>query len=118
MLRKLWKILWISALSFIGFVIIVATLVSIFVPEEELEKASAPPPEQQVSPPEPTEATTPTNRIQARRLGPNSRRTGAGGRGLDYCTRASRWTRWCIKKIQGRSPQVIRYRPFEWRLFS
>ena len=38
MLRRLWKILWISALSFIGFVIIVATLVHIFVPEEELEK--------------------------------------------------------------------------------
>ena len=44
MLRKLWKILWISTLSSIAFVIIggilVATLVHIFVPEEELEKAS------------------------------------------------------------------------------
>ena len=42
MLRKVWKILWISTLSFIAFGIIVATLVHIFVPEEELKKASAP----------------------------------------------------------------------------
>ena len=42
MLRKVWKILWISTLSFIAFVIIVATLVHIFVPEDELKKASAP----------------------------------------------------------------------------
>ena len=58
MLRKLWKILWIGTLSSIAFIVIVAVLVSIFVPEEELEKASAstktaappePPPEEQVT---------------------------------------------------------------------
>ena len=59
MLRKLWKILWISALSLIGFFVIVGILVNIFVPEEELKKASVPPPEQQVSPPEPTEPPPP-----------------------------------------------------------
>ena len=45
MLRQLWKILWISFLCVIAFVIIVATLVHIFVPEDELKRASAPPPE-------------------------------------------------------------------------
>ena len=59
MLRKLWKILQISALSLIGFFVIVGILVNIFVPEEELKKASVPPPEQQVSPPEPTEPPPP-----------------------------------------------------------
>lgn len=33
MLRKIWKILWISVLSFIVFIIVLAVLVSIFVPE-------------------------------------------------------------------------------------
>ena len=46
MLRNLWKILWISALSLIGFFVIVGILVNIFVPEEELKKASVPPLEQ------------------------------------------------------------------------
>ena len=41
MLRKLWKILWIGTLGSIAFIVIVAVLVSIFVPEEELEKTSA-----------------------------------------------------------------------------
>ena len=38
MFRVLWKILWISALSFIAFVIIVATLSHIFIPEEALKE--------------------------------------------------------------------------------
>ncbi len=39
MFKTLWKILWISALGSIAFAIIVATLVAIFVPKEELDKA-------------------------------------------------------------------------------
>lgn len=35
MLRKIWKFLWISTVSFIGFVTLVIILVAIFVPESE-----------------------------------------------------------------------------------
>ena len=54
MLRKLWKISWISALSLIGFFVIVGILVNIFVPEEELKKESIPEPTKTtVKPPAP-----------------------------------------------------------------
>lgn len=59
MLRKLWKILWISAVSFIGLGIVASVLVAVFVPAEELERASASIPQQKVEPPQPAKPEPP-----------------------------------------------------------
>ena len=56
MLRKLWKIAWISTLSFIGFIFIVGILASIFGSNEGEEKVSAPPHQQQAPTPKPAES--------------------------------------------------------------
>ena len=107
MLRKLWKILWISTLSFIAFVIIVATLVHIFVPEEELKKASAP---ETVEPAEPEPPPVEYKPVDWT-LTPEEQGLAVGD--WIVVTWASRCVDQCITKIQRASPSVRKHRHFE-----